>query len=57
MRSGKVHLCSMVVTPSLINLVIKAQGFDPKLAAALEYLVDDTLDQCPLSGMLVLMVV
>ena len=27
--------------------MVKAQTHDPKLAAALEYLIDDTLDHCP----------
>ena len=45
--SSTVHLCSLVVAPSLITRVIKSQNRDPKLASALDLLLDDTLDQCP----------
>ena len=41
--------CSLVITLSLISRVIKAQVFDLKLVASLKYLIDDTLDQCPVS--------
>ena len=45
--SGIVHLCSLVVTPSLVTRVVQAQSLDPLLASVLEFLVDDTLDHCP----------
>ena len=44
--SGVVCLCSLVITPSLITRVVKAQNRDSKLACALEYLINNTLDTC-----------
>ena len=46
-RSGEVHLCSLVIISLLISRLIKTQVSDPKFDASLEYLIDDTLDQCP----------
>lgn len=42
-----MHLCSLVVAPSLISRIVSAQVKDPKLASKLEDLIDNMLDEYP----------
>ena len=45
--SSNVRLCSLVITPSLITRVVRAQNKDPNLASALEYLIYNIINTCP----------